>query len=224
MKNYRWSKFQWQDWISDAALRSCSLAARGLWMDLLCLCHEGEPHGHLTISGQAPSIGQIARLVGANYNLVAKLLDELDRHQVFSRTAEGVIFSRRQVRDEARSAAAVAWGKRGGNPALTQGVTGGVTRGLPGGSTSSHPGGVSEQKARRTKANGKGRVNPTHKLDFRDSESESESPSPTPSPEGGEGASPDLIKAVKQAARSAAVPKGAARGKPFRIITGGAAA
>jgi hypothetical protein len=36
------------DWLNDAALRACSLAARGLWKDMNCIMHQGHPYGHLT--------------------------------------------------------------------------------------------------------------------------------------------------------------------------------
>ena len=35
------------DWFKDPALRSVSLAARGLWIDMLCLMFEGDHRGYL---------------------------------------------------------------------------------------------------------------------------------------------------------------------------------
>jgi hypothetical protein len=29
----------------------CSIGARGLWMEMMCIMHEGEPYGHLLVSG-----------------------------------------------------------------------------------------------------------------------------------------------------------------------------
>jgi hypothetical protein len=45
--------FQWYpgDWRRDTALQSCSIAARGLWVEMLNLMHDGEPYGHLTAGG-----------------------------------------------------------------------------------------------------------------------------------------------------------------------------
>ena len=37
------------DWLRDPALRACSLAARGLWADVLCYMHQGAPYGHLAL-------------------------------------------------------------------------------------------------------------------------------------------------------------------------------
>ena len=39
---HRWSKFWWRDHQGDAALRACSLAARGYWMEMLCIVHEAD--------------------------------------------------------------------------------------------------------------------------------------------------------------------------------------
>ena len=36
------------DWLHDTGLRACSLAARGLWIDIVCFMHQAEPYGHLT--------------------------------------------------------------------------------------------------------------------------------------------------------------------------------
>lgn len=33
------------DWLKDTALRLCSPAARGIWMDMLCLLHECPQRG-----------------------------------------------------------------------------------------------------------------------------------------------------------------------------------
>lgn len=94
-----WVKWKFEDWRGDPRLRMCGLSARGLWADLLAYMHEGEPYGHFTIDGKVPELQDVARLVGAPVKEVAKAYAELERHGVFSRTPEGVPYSRRQVRD-----------------------------------------------------------------------------------------------------------------------------
>lgn len=87
------------DWLRDAALRSCSVEARGLWIDMLCLMHDGTPYGYLRVSSKdiLPTI--LARIVGASLPAVEGYLLELESAGVFSR--EGTtIFSRRMIRDE----------------------------------------------------------------------------------------------------------------------------
>lgn len=105
------------DWRKDAAVQSCSLAAQGLWINLMCIAHECEPYGHLVINGKPMQVAQIARLIGIGTKECDSLLTELHGAGVFS-ISDGVIFSRRMVRDEATRNARAAGGKLGGNPAL----------------------------------------------------------------------------------------------------------
>ena len=119
---------------------------------------------------------------------------------VFSRDSDGVIVSRRMVRDAERSEIGRThiekrWGKPKSKPKRGDSHV------------SPEPKGTNGQTQTQTQT-----------------QSRKESPTPTPAPASGGGAKADLIKAVKQGARSPAVSKGAARGKPFRLIAGGAAA
>lgn len=88
------------DWLRDPGLRSCSLAARGLWIDMLCFMHESEPYGHLRLNGRDIEPEALARMVGTSVDDLDRLLKELEATGVFSRTETGTIFSRRMVRDE----------------------------------------------------------------------------------------------------------------------------
>jgi hypothetical protein len=93
-------QFYPSDWRNDPGLRLCSCGARGLWADMLCLMHEGDPYGHLTVLGRPIEPQSLARLVGESLGSVKKWLKELADNEVFSKTPEGVIYSRRMVRDE----------------------------------------------------------------------------------------------------------------------------
>ena len=93
-------QFYPSDWVSDPALKSCSLAARGLWIDMLCIAHASEPYGHLTVNGKPMTAAQLARMVGAHERECARLLTELEDAGVLSRTDAGIAYSRRMVRDE----------------------------------------------------------------------------------------------------------------------------
>lgn len=88
------------DWMKDPALRSVSLEARGLWMDMLCLMHESTRRGYLQHStGKPMSHEQIARMSGCSPEVCARLLEELEETGVFSREDDGTIFSRRMARE-----------------------------------------------------------------------------------------------------------------------------
>lgn len=85
-------------WMTDQELRSCSIAARGMWADMLCMAHLSEPYGHLTVNGKRKTDAQI---INAISGATRALLTELETAGVFSRTDDGTIYSRRMVRDEA---------------------------------------------------------------------------------------------------------------------------
>lgn len=113
------------DWRADPRLRMCSLAARGLWIELIGYMHEGEPYGHLTINGAAPAMEDVASLVGRPLGEVRKAWAELEQRQVFSREGDA-IYSRRMVRDKAKAEQDRKNGKGGGNPKLRGEVKEGV--------------------------------------------------------------------------------------------------
>jgi hypothetical protein len=106
------------DWQRDAALRSCSVGARGLWIEMICLMHEGAPYGHLAVNGAGISPRQLARMVGAAHREVVHWLDDLERAGVYSKDDAGRIFSRRMVKDERVRNVRAEAGRLGGNPAL----------------------------------------------------------------------------------------------------------
>jgi uncharacterized phage protein (TIGR02220 family) len=93
-------QFYPKDWRDEQSLRLCSMAARGLWIDLMCLMHSSERYGHLEVAGKAMTVEQVARLVGEAPKDVKGWMTELTENAVCSFTSEGVMFSRRMVRDE----------------------------------------------------------------------------------------------------------------------------
>jgi hypothetical protein len=115
-----WLKFYPSDWRADPALRMCSIAARGLWMEMLCIMHEATPRGSLRINGRPVTDKQMAALAGVAD--VTRLLSEMEEAGVFSRSEDGTIYSRRMMRDEEKAAQDKANGKQGGNPTLKGGV------------------------------------------------------------------------------------------------------
>ncbi len=93
-------QFYPQDWLSASEVRACSVSARGLWIDMICLMHQGEPYGHLTLNGKGILPPILARMVGASIEEVEGWLSELESVGVFSREDDGTIYSRRMIRDE----------------------------------------------------------------------------------------------------------------------------
>lgn len=115
-----WMKFYPQDWRADEKLRLCSLAARGLWMEMLAIMHRSERYGQLLIGGRVPTDAQLAVQVGALPDEVTALVVELSDAGVFSRAGSGAIYSRRMTRDHRKAETARKNGKRGGNPTLSK--------------------------------------------------------------------------------------------------------
>lgn len=101
--NKPWFKFHPRDWRGDQALRAVSMAARGFWMECLCIMHEAKPYGHLVLNGQAVVGDALARMTGASVDEVSTYLEELRQAGVLSVTGKGVVYSRRMVADHGRA-------------------------------------------------------------------------------------------------------------------------
>lgn len=132
---HHWSKFCWRDHQWDVALRACSLPARGYWMAMLCVMHEGTPVGYLTVNGRPVTTKQMASIAFCTEREAKKCEAELEEAGIFSRTEEGVIYCRRMAREALADAAAKeAWeahGKRGGNPQIIRGTVAKAERQRP---------------------------------------------------------------------------------------------
>lgn len=98
-----WLKFYPADWQADELLGMCTLAARGLWIEMIGIMHKADPYGHLVVNGRPPTDTQLAALARCPPDQIPGLLDELENAGVFSRTRTRVIYSRRMTRDERRS-------------------------------------------------------------------------------------------------------------------------
>lgn len=148
---HRWLKFWPQDWQGDDALRQCSLPARALWMELLCIAHKAMQRGAVLINGQQPTAKKIAVSAACTEREVTKYLAELEREGVFSRDPDGTIYSRRMRKDleaseAGRGHASKRWGE--GNGATTDppngahqpnGPPNGVATRKPNGAATSYP-------------------------------------------------------------------------------------
>lgn len=122
-------QFYTGDWMKDPNLRGVSLAAKGLWIEMLCLMHESDRRGYLQSNGKPIAQDRLARMTGSSSEEVSQCLEELENSGVFSRTKNGVIYSRRMKRDEETRQKSIINGRLGGNPALKdtpEGVKGGV--------------------------------------------------------------------------------------------------
>ena len=113
------SKLPWMqlftgDVLADEELKSCSLAARGLWVYMLSLMHRSVRRGYLCqANGQPWNLDQLARMTGCSTQEAAHLTQELLTAGVFSATDDGIIYSRGMVKQAAISKVRSEVGKRG---------------------------------------------------------------------------------------------------------------
>lgn len=110
-------QFYPSDWLRDTALRSCSTGARGLWIDMICYMHEGNPYGYLKVGNKVIHAENLSRMVGEPVALVEEWLHELLDAGVYD-IDDGAICSRRMIKDENLRNIRAEGGKKGGNPAL----------------------------------------------------------------------------------------------------------
>jgi hypothetical protein len=89
------------DVLADVELRSCSSGARGLWWYMLMAMHKSPKYGYLLqANGEQFTDEQIARAFSVPEADCAVYLIELKSAGVFSQNRNGIIFSRRMLRDE----------------------------------------------------------------------------------------------------------------------------
>lgn len=101
------------DWRKDLELQSCGIAARGLWVEMMCVMHEAEPYGFLTLNGKPMTDSQAASACRVTPRQYRELLGELQAAGVPGKNADGAIYSKRMVRDEALRLARAEGGKSG---------------------------------------------------------------------------------------------------------------
>jgi hypothetical protein len=144
-------RFFVNDWLSDPCVRALTLPARGLWFEMLCQMWKGLEKGQseglskgfgrgylAQANGKAITDEQLARLAGISVEEVKTLLPEMEDVGVFSRTDEGVIYSRRIVRDEKIRQERAAGGELG----ASFGRFGGRPKKTPSGTPSATPSGT----------------------------------------------------------------------------------
>jgi len=116
-------KFYVRDWISDPQLRMVTMAARGFWMECLCLMHMAKRRGYMeTASGKPINDEHLARLSGTFKGELDLLKEELLDHGIPSvEEATGIWYCRRMVKESQKSEKCSEAGKRGGgNPLLRE--------------------------------------------------------------------------------------------------------
>jgi hypothetical protein len=86
-----YGKLIWRDWRSSQTLRICSLAARGLWIELHCIAAEFQ--GPIMLTGRTSPMHQLGRLLGIDPRTLRPLIDELSDQNLVRLTLESAVFA-----------------------------------------------------------------------------------------------------------------------------------
>jgi hypothetical protein len=105
------------DWMKDPELRFCSLFARGLLVDLLCILFEAKEQGYASNPDGTPRTNEqiVAAISGGDAPEKLAALEELEKSGALSRDSRGVLFSRRLSRLSELSAKRKQNGSKGGS-------------------------------------------------------------------------------------------------------------
>jgi len=100
-KKLPWIKFYPTDWQAEPTLRTCSLASKGLWIEMLGLMAHSVRHGYLCKMNSPDPMPpeDLAKILGQPIEEIKSLLQDLERNGVFSKTSDGFIYSRRLLKD-----------------------------------------------------------------------------------------------------------------------------
>jgi hypothetical protein len=117
-----WMKWSWADWNKETGLRLASLAAKGLWVEMLSIMATSTKKGYLLIGEKQMSSKNLAKLTHTPENEILSLLDELRSLGIFSEAPDGTIYNRRMVRESELSSIRAECGKLGGQ-AKSKGIS-----------------------------------------------------------------------------------------------------
>lgn len=105
------------DWLKDSELRFCSLFARGLLVDLLCIMFEAKEQGYMSKPDGTPrsDVDIVDAISGSTRDEKLKALAELESSGVLSRDNRNVLYSRRLSKLKELSELRSKSGSKGGS-------------------------------------------------------------------------------------------------------------
>jgi len=94
-----------EDWLDDAKLKHCSLTAKGMWIDLLCHMHRGDPYGYMVFRNKVMSRFDIQKMLRVtNENVFNNAFGELfDKGVLLQDSSTGAYFSKRMLQEHKNS-------------------------------------------------------------------------------------------------------------------------
>ncbi|MDG1949878.1 MAG: conserved phage C-terminal domain-containing protein [bacterium] len=105
MINRQGFTFYPEDWLDDAKLKHCSLAAKGMWIDLLCHMHRGDPYGYMVFRNKVMSRFDIQNmLMVTNEEVFTNAFQELfDKGILLQDKATGAYYSKRMLQEHKKN-------------------------------------------------------------------------------------------------------------------------
>jgi hypothetical protein len=117
------------DWMKDPELRLCSIFARGLLVDLLCIMFEAKHRGQLVLAdGVTPwtDLQIVDAVTGGDRHEKLSALEELLCNGVLKRDEQGIVYSKRLLADELIRQERSKAGSKGGSKAQANRQANGV--------------------------------------------------------------------------------------------------
>lgn len=105
----------YKDWLSDANLCRCTLQAKGLWIDLLCLMWDCEERGKLASGGTPWTAEDISIAIRGPDAVITNALAELVAKNVIRQDDKGCYYNSRMVKDEEIRKVRAESGSKGGS-------------------------------------------------------------------------------------------------------------
>lgn len=106
-------------WIESPAFHSLTLAAQGMWINLVAIMAVADPFGHLKQDDRYLNSHDLAALTGTEACAIGKLLVELQKSGLLQCDEDsGRWTSEKMVQAEMTRQRRAAGGKKGGNPNL----------------------------------------------------------------------------------------------------------
>jgi hypothetical protein len=111
-----------KDWMTDSGISSSSLAAQGLWINMLNLIILSGKGQLIDSQGRKIELKELAKILKHKEEDLKPLIGELESNGVFSRLDNGIIYNRRlykewKISEERRAAVNIRWAKEK-NPSI----------------------------------------------------------------------------------------------------------
>lgn len=129
MKRYKWFPLDAETWLSDPKLKLIGATAKGLWIDIICMCHISEKYGFLTINGTKLDQKGLKKILNWSKSDSKKFQILLD-YDILKVDPDGFFYCRKLIKDRQLQEEARKNGKKGGNPNLPERVNPPVNQGV----------------------------------------------------------------------------------------------